>query len=1408
MPSMEPVALMRLTETDDPDELLKECDRDDLVVEHKLDGWKTQIVKKDGKVSIYSRRGQEVTENFPEIAKALSGMPDGTHIEGELVYWNGGKQEIGKMTSLANSSAEKSRSMAKSLPGTVKFHAYDIIRKGGSDVSGKPFSERRKMLESAVRKSEKIKITEQYPFSSWQDETKRAVKSGGEGIVIKLKSATYHWKPSGEREPKPSGTMWKYKGGGGKSDSDDFVVYDMSIGEKGKAKAKFGQYYKDKLYHISEISNLSAEDEKKFRKKLNNGPFVIEIGFQERVPKGLRHQKFLRFRDDKGTKDATMGEFHAKHIGKMKLAKEAMRFARLIALASGSAKIMPFSRSCRKSLECGDKSVTHRRGDELGKYESGQVWEAGSYGGKRWGIMLRVANVERKKCGEVKSKEMDPDGDVDIVSFKAIIDKEAFLKGLKIPSYQELVDHLKSLITSRKSPSEPPTVQPGLALERHVPSGSTKANALTAVPEIDVRKAYNVIAGLESRGKFVVGDSGTSFGTVQVQLGSFVRQLMKDRHLEEASGLSRDELANIAASWREAYSKLRKAGRKIWKPGYVRVDESAVRETMKNKRKVSRWGGKLVVRHSPQNMPGIVVKRNGRFVGLVLDLDYLRNEIGLNVNRYMDRLYLITGQYITSAVVRNSIARLLVEQKTGGAFSKFSKTFTSRNVNGNASLRALADRASQRNFSARARSVMQAIRESGYDVGNPQAFNAYQLLAISNASGVGRVRDFLMNCRLFTSANLYYLKRGNIALTRAGIPSRMPPRGGIAGFPTEKLKKCRISAAEKLSGIVATAAEMTEPIPGSGIAGAVKYIISRYFEMREIPRYEMQFGPVAAMFPLPNQRLLKVVLKGNIDISEVRGLLPDKMGGFDIEYIEGPKRKYEPSPSAEYEVPAEREFEREQATPADVVSLLPLQMMSRYIHLLGAVKKQLDEEGKSVSDRDLKATVLMHVADEHGMSKEDLEGMVGTSVGEFAARAFCESPPMYKRASATLAFPGQFAEDVKSGKRNFTIRPGDMPFRPEEVVTAVTYSGAKLCRIRILSKEKMSLNRIEKAFGSRCAKALERRFGPNRRFVVIRFERFDMNEADDSGDDSRKASEVLIDGAKTLTRSQIQKHYSKPAVRKSIMSRIKGKPVLVYIGVGKNNKVLKRNHDGKEIVITGDDQSGDENPSNYWYWVKRRVLSFHEVFGTKTDLGFVDLDLHGGYPIKKAKEYARKLVPEIRKRFGAEATIYESGGTGLHVEFRLGEKTSTDKLRKDLRSMLDDLNENFEGATTGVVKDRGMRTDVSTLHNKGSIRVPGSLGETQGKVKKKISSSKDVDDNYGNLGYGQKHISDGPEASGREGAFSPRPPSSVGEHGGGGWNASDDGGPRWYESDGDAVGAFSSRIDMFRKAGDACDEDE
>ena len=52
--------------------------------ELKLDGYRLVAVKAAGKVTLYSRRGTDLSRRFRNVAAALAALPDETVIDGEL----------------------------------------------------------------------------------------------------------------------------------------------------------------------------------------------------------------------------------------------------------------------------------------------------------------------------------------------------------------------------------------------------------------------------------------------------------------------------------------------------------------------------------------------------------------------------------------------------------------------------------------------------------------------------------------------------------------------------------------------------------------------------------------------------------------------------------------------------------------------------------------------------------------------------------------------------------------------------------------------------------------------------------------------------------------------------------------------------------------------------------------------------------------------------------------------------------------------------------------------------------------------------------------------------------------------------------------------------------------------------
>jgi len=66
--------------------------------ELKLDGYRLVAVKTEGRVTLYSRRGTDLSQRFKYVTTALASLPDETVIDGELVALD----EHGKPTSICS----------------------------------------------------------------------------------------------------------------------------------------------------------------------------------------------------------------------------------------------------------------------------------------------------------------------------------------------------------------------------------------------------------------------------------------------------------------------------------------------------------------------------------------------------------------------------------------------------------------------------------------------------------------------------------------------------------------------------------------------------------------------------------------------------------------------------------------------------------------------------------------------------------------------------------------------------------------------------------------------------------------------------------------------------------------------------------------------------------------------------------------------------------------------------------------------------------------------------------------------------------------------------------------------------------------------------------------------------------
>jgi DNA ligase-1 len=177
------------------------------LTEWKWDGIRAQLVRRGGRVFIWSRGEELVTEKFPEIAAAAAGLLDGCVLDGEILAWREGRpldfahlqQRIGRKNPTAKVLAET----------PAVFMAYDLLESEGRDLRAQALSERRTVLAALLAAagvpglllSPRLSAPDWPALAAWREEARRR---GVEGLMVKRLSSVYG---AGRRR----GDWWKWK---------------------------------------------------------------------------------------------------------------------------------------------------------------------------------------------------------------------------------------------------------------------------------------------------------------------------------------------------------------------------------------------------------------------------------------------------------------------------------------------------------------------------------------------------------------------------------------------------------------------------------------------------------------------------------------------------------------------------------------------------------------------------------------------------------------------------------------------------------------------------------------------------------------------------------------------------------------------------------------------------------------------------------------------------------------------------------------------------------------------------------------------------------------------------------------------------------------------------------------------
>ena len=168
---------------------------DEWQVEWKWDGIRAQLIKREGRVMIWSRGEESVGDSFPEILTAANSLPSDVCLDGEILAW--GKDGLRPFTRLQRRLGRKDPGPGIVKKEPVRFQAYDLLRLEGQDLRELTLLDRRKKLAGVVDDLPSgfpIGLSPLVLEKSWSLLSELHVQSrerGVEGFMLKRKESTY-----------------------------------------------------------------------------------------------------------------------------------------------------------------------------------------------------------------------------------------------------------------------------------------------------------------------------------------------------------------------------------------------------------------------------------------------------------------------------------------------------------------------------------------------------------------------------------------------------------------------------------------------------------------------------------------------------------------------------------------------------------------------------------------------------------------------------------------------------------------------------------------------------------------------------------------------------------------------------------------------------------------------------------------------------------------------------------------------------------------------------------------------------------------------------------------------------------------------------------------------------------------
>jgi len=188
----QPVGFMLATAAETSAEII-ESFPEGALVEDKYDGIRAQAHKTAGRVELFSRTLDRITE-FPELIPALRALPGEFILDGEIVAWREGRAL--PFTELQTRLGRKQTDQLLQDTVPVNFLAFDVLYRDGELLLDAPLRERRRHLKTLLGENPPADVQLVQPerctsASQLQQAFEAALERGNEGVMAKAPDSPY-----------------------------------------------------------------------------------------------------------------------------------------------------------------------------------------------------------------------------------------------------------------------------------------------------------------------------------------------------------------------------------------------------------------------------------------------------------------------------------------------------------------------------------------------------------------------------------------------------------------------------------------------------------------------------------------------------------------------------------------------------------------------------------------------------------------------------------------------------------------------------------------------------------------------------------------------------------------------------------------------------------------------------------------------------------------------------------------------------------------------------------------------------------------------------------------------------------------------------------------------------------------